>query len=101
MLVEDGDKHTELIRKVFQWCKYERALYRESCAMDYKAKRTEWLQELPWIVERVLREGDTIIERKRAVELIKNAETVQITWVRNIRRWRSAIAWMAKRQYPL
>ncbi len=46
----------------------------KSGAMDYMVKRTEWLQELPWTVERVLRELDTITERKHAEEWIRNAE---------------------------
>lgn len=46
----------------------------KSGAMDYMVKRTEWLQELPWTVERVLREWDTITERKAAVDALQESE---------------------------
>lgn len=46
----------------------------KSGAMDYMVKQTEWLQELPWTVERVLREWDTITERKAAVEALQESE---------------------------
>jgi PAS domain S-box-containing protein len=140
LLVEDEDKHAELIRKAFRESKSEWKLYRvatlkaalewlrevetklpfvvvadyrlpdgtgldiageakspeelgfpliimtgqgseqlavrsfKSGAMDYMVKRTEWLQELPWTVERVLREWDTITERKAAVEALQESE---------------------------
>ncbi|KAF5436984.1 DNA-binding transcriptional response regulator [Candidatus Methanophagaceae archaeon] len=140
LLVEDEDKHAELIRKAFRESKSEWNIYRvatlkaaleclqeaetkppfvvvadyhlpdgtgldiageakspeelgfpliiltgqgseqlvvrsfKSGAMDYMVKQTEWLQELPWTVERVLREWDTITERKAAVEALQESE---------------------------
>jgi len=43
----------------------------KSGAMDYVVKSAEELQEFPWTAERVLREWDNIIERKRAEEELK------------------------------
>ena len=140
LLVEDDDKHAELIRKAFRESKSEWNIYRvatlkaalewlqeaetkppfvvvagyrlpdgtgldiageakspeelgfpliiltgqgseqlavrsfKSGAMDYMVKQTEWLQELPWTVEHVLREWDTITERKAAVEALQESE---------------------------
>jgi len=44
----------------------------KSGAMDYVVKTTERFRELPWIVERTLREWENIAERKKAeIELVK------------------------------
>lgn len=43
----------------------------KSGAMDYIAKSDKWWQNLPWTVERVMREWNSIMERRRAEKKLK------------------------------
>ena len=55
----------------------------KSGAMDYVAKQAEWLQKLPWTVERVHREWEAIIERKRAEAGIREKQRIIDALIQN------------------
>jgi len=56
----------------------------KSGAMDFVVKSADELQELPWTVERALREWANITERKRADEALRESEQWLSTTLRSI-----------------